>query len=115
MDVYGLPNCDATKFLIKRLNVEKTLFRFVNLKENVPSQKMIVSWISNLGAEKVLNKQSTTWRNLPEAQRNLANTPEFLSKILQEHPLLIKRPLIYKDGKYFTGIKEPGLTEFLNH
>lgn len=46
----------------------------------------------------LLNTRSTTWRGLDEAER--AKPP---LDLIAEHPTLMKRPLIEKDGEFFLG------------
>ncbi|MBS1927560.1 MAG: Spx/MgsR family RNA polymerase-binding regulatory protein [Chitinophagaceae bacterium] len=114
MDVYGLPNCDSTKKLLKRLKRESVYFRFINLKENPPEISTIEAWIKELGIDQILNRQSTTWRGLEEAEKEEAGTSLSAAGLMCRYPTLIKRPLISNEKSYFTGLKEPGISAFLN-
>lgn len=114
MEIFGLRGCTNTKVLLKRLCNDGISFQFIDLKENSPGINSILTWINQLGTEKILNKQSTTWRSLsPDMQKQVTDAPS-VARLIHDFPTLIKRPLINRNGKYFTGIKEPGLSDFLN-
>jgi arsenate reductase len=52
---------------------------------------LLRSWLDSPFAEKLLNRRSTTWRQLNETQRQLEG--DALVGLLLEHPTLIKRPV----------------------
>ena len=61
-----------------------------------------------LGWQQVVNRRSTTWRNLDDADKAKAEGGE-TRELLLAHPTLIKRPLLdtgdeirvgYRDGDY---------------
>jgi len=54
--------------------------------------------------EKLLNKASTTWRNLPDDEK--ASAEADLGGLLVAHPTLIKRPVIEHGGQVFIGWRE---------
>ena len=53
---------------------------------------------AQFGWENLVNKRSTTWRNLDEDVKNTLSKSTALS-VLAENPTLIKRPIILQDGK----------------
>ena len=55
-----------------------------------------------MGYEALVNKRSTTWRGLSEAQKS-GLTRETAILLLVENPTLMKRPVIEKDGAYTIG------------
>ena len=51
----------------------------------------------SLGAAKMVNKRSTTWKNLSDADRNEAENGD-TTAVLLANPTLIKRPVLeYRD------------------
>ena len=61
-----------------------------------PSQ--IADLLARHGEQIVLNRKSTTWRNLTDSDRLLP--PETL---LAQHPSLIKRPVIFHNDTSYVG------------
>jgi len=93
MVLYGLKTCDTCRKALKVL--ENVSFRDVRT-EGVPPE-MIARALEEFG-EKLLNRRSTTWRDLNEDER--AKAPEVL---LSEYPALMKRPLIAANGRLYLG------------
>jgi arsenate reductase (glutaredoxin) len=101
MKLYGLPNCDTTKKKMKALKAEQTDFDFVDIRVDGLDKKALTTWMDKLGFEKLLNKKSTTWRNLDAAaQQQLTDNASAVELILQ-HPTLLKRPVVV-DGQRVT-------------
>lgn len=84
MILYGLKTCDTCKTALKTL--ENAEFRDVR-SDGVPVD-VLKSAYDSFG-EALINRRSTTWRNLSDADRD--RTP---LDLLSEHPTLMKRPLI---------------------
>jgi arsenate reductase len=93
MIIYGLKNCDTCRKAMKELPDAQ----LVDVRaEGVPDDVMQQAF-AQFGAA-LMNTRSTTWRGL-EAE---AREQDPLSLIAQ-HPALMKRPLIEKEGKLFLG------------
>lgn len=112
--IYGLPNCDSTRLVLKKLKAENPEFDFVDLKNQTLDKNKVKFWAEKLGLEKILNKQSATWRNLDPDQQSLSSELVHAIQLLIDHPTLIKRPVLENKGNVFCGIKEPELSKFLN-
>ena len=94
MLIYGLKNCDKCRAARKVLqNAE-----FIDIRQVPFSVTAIKKLIDTCGNE-IVNKKSTTWRSLPEIDRQLP-----LIELLQAYPTLIKRPIIKdQNGNYSAG------------
>ena len=94
MLIYGLKNCDKCRAARKVLqNAE-----FIDIRQVPFSVTAIKKLIDTCGNE-IVNKKSTTWRSLPEIDRQLP-----LIELLQAYPTLIKRPIIKdQNGNYCVG------------
>jgi len=58
------------------------------------------------GFAALVNKSSTTWRQLPESRKTPASDAQWLA-LLREYPQLIRRPLlVMADGSVHQGFKE---------
>lgn len=92
MLIYGLKNCDkcraARKVLLNSV--------FVDLRENPFPKMEICTLVENYGDD-IVNKKSTTWRSLTEADRQLTTTD-----LLEAHPTLFKRPIIKDSEGHYT-------------
>ena len=96
MKLYGLKNCDSCKKALSQLRAAKHDIIFFDIRTDPLDQSQITDLLAHHGAHLVLNRKSTTWRNLAETDRLLP--PETLMAL---HPRLIKRPVIfYHDNSY---------------
>jgi arsenate reductase-like glutaredoxin family protein len=57
-----------------------------------------------VGWEVLMNRGSTTWRNLPDVIRENVNEDTALA-LMVENPTLIKRPVIEIEGGLIVGFK----------
>ncbi len=94
MKLYGLKNCDTCKKALKALEGAGKTVEFIDIRKEADLPDRLPVWLSAAGADTLVNRRSTTWRGLSEAER--AADPEAL---LTENPTLIKRPVI-ETGKY---------------
>ncbi len=101
MRLYGLKNCDTCKKAMKALESKGVDFTFVDIRGGGVDKAQIEQWLSKAGAEALVNKRSTTWRNLSEAQKQQAEKEPV--KLLVENLTLIKRPLIEAGGDILVG------------
>ena len=100
--LYGIKNCDTCRKARKWLGAEGIAHRYHDFREDGLDAKDLKSWISAVGWETLLNTRGTTWRNLPNADReNL--TPEKAAALMLANPTLIKRPVFDAGGRYFVG------------
>ena len=92
MKIYGLKNCDNCRKAVKALGAELHDVRVTPL-----TREQLERFFETFG-QALVNTRSTTWRNLEEAARK-----EDPLTLLQQHPALMKRPLIERDGELFLG------------
>ena len=71
--LYGIPNCDSIKKAKQFLQQAEVEFDFYNYKKQAVTSKLLQSWMSEFGWEKVLNKRGTTYRQLSTEQKNNLN------------------------------------------
>ena len=103
--VYGIKNCDTVKKALKWLadhNIEHKLhdYRVEGLDKSFLQQAE-----AQFGWENLVNKRSTTWRNLDEDVKKTLSKSTALS-VLADNPTLIKRPIILQEGKVLIGFDE---------
>lgn len=90
--IYGIKTCDTCRKAVKAMGVELTDIRAEPL-----SREQLERFYTAFG-EALLNTRSTTWRGLSEEER--ARPP---LDLLADHPTLMKRPVIEKDGQLYLG------------
>lgn len=92
--LYGLKNCDTCKKALKALEQAGCEAVLIDIRNDTDLPSKLPEWIAATGADALVNKRSTTWRNLDEATRARAATSEGALDVLQANPTLIKRPVI---------------------
>ena len=89
LTLYGLKNCDTCKKAMKALDAAGQAYEFVDIRAEADLAALVPAWLESAGPDLLINRRSTTWRNLSEAER--AAAPEAL---LVANPTLVKRPVI---------------------
>lgn len=93
MILYGLKNCDTCRKALKQLPDH----RLVDVRaEGIPAE-VLERALAQFG-DRLVNTRSTTWRGLSEQER--AQSP---MELLEQHPTLMKRPLISNEGELHLG------------
>jgi len=107
--VYGLKNCDTCKKATRWLDRFGVPYTFVDYRDTPPSPETLLEWAAQLGGlGAMVNRSSTTWRQLPDNRKAAASDAEW-KLLLREHPQLIKRPLVVTgDGKVTQGFSDNG-------
>lgn len=93
MILYGIPNCDTVRKARKFLEAHQVNHTFHDFKKEGLSLSLIQYWLTQHPIEKLVNKRSTTWKQLNDTQKEQLMSQENLS-ILTEYPTLIKRPVL---------------------
>lgn len=96
LDVYGIRNCDSCRAALKWLATRNVPFTFHDFRLDGLPEERLKDWLATAHAPFLVNRRSTTWRQLPDAQKLLAETDPLA--LLQANPTLIKRPVI-TDGQ----------------
>jgi len=105
MIVYGISNCDTVKKAKKWLKEHALDHDFHDFRDDGLNPIQLRVWADELGWQQLLNKRSTTWRNLPdETKQNINETLAIF--LMEEHPTLIKRPVLVTEEKTLVGFSE---------
>jgi arsenate reductase len=102
--IYGLATCDTTRAARKWLDGKKVAYAMHDVREDGLPQLLVETWVKKLGWEKVLNKASTTWRELPETEKAGVDEKKAVVLLLA-HPTLVKRPVLDRNGELMLGFK----------
>jgi arsenate reductase len=102
--LYGIKNCDICKKARQTLEQRGIEHRFHDFRADGLAPELLQRFIDGLGWEKLLNKSSTSWRQLsPEQQADL--TREKAARLMLETPTLIKRPILDTGSALHIGFK----------
>lgn len=110
--VYGIKNCDTVKKALKWLEAHQIPHKLHDYRVDGLPAEFLPKAQAQFGWENLVNKRSTTWRNLDEAVKNSLNVASALS-VLSEQPTLIKRPIILQEGVALIGFDEKAYAEQL--
>lgn len=100
--LYGIKNCDTCRKALKWMKEREIEHEFHDFRADGLDADTLSGWIDLLGWETLLNRRGTTWRNLPEAERDTIDEQKAHALIL-ENPTLIKRPVIDRNGALSVG------------
>ncbi len=102
LTLYGIPNCDTVKKARRWLDDHGVAHRFHDYRKDGLDASQLQGWIDTLGWEKLLNKSGTTFRKLPEAQKEGLDAVSAKALMLDQ-PAMIRRPLVDADGALSVG------------
>ncbi len=92
-DIYGIPNCDTVKRARRWLEEQGVSYRFHDVRTEGLEPHRLSQWLATLGWEKLVNRRSTTWRQLDAADRE-ALSEKTAPALLQAYPTLLRRPVL---------------------
>lgn len=114
LKIYGIPACNTMKKTFEYLQNKGISFEFFNYKKNKLRPEVLQDFINHLTLEKVLNKQGSTYRQLPEEIKLALNDPQKAFEFLLEKNSAIKRPIIVGKKGVIAGFNEKDLDKWLN-
>ena len=100
--LYGIKNCDSVKKARTWLDTNGVNYRYHDWRLDGVNAALIKKLSQALGWEALLNKRSTSWRQLPEECKRSLSYKQ-VERLLLETPTLIKRPVLVIDGQYRLG------------
>ncbi len=102
--LYGISNCNTVKKAKDWLTENNIEFQFHDYRKQGLTVELLESFEASLGWEKLLNKQSTSWRKLTDDQKKSVSKDSAMQYML-ETPTLIKRPVLDTGEKMIIGFK----------
>lgn len=105
LTVYGIKNCDTVKKALKWLDAQGIAYCFHDLRADGLTATVVERWVAALGWESVLNRRSTTWRELTEADKQGLDDATAVA-LMVKHPTLVKRPVIEGNGFVTNGFTD---------
>ena len=104
--LYGIPNCDTVKKARDWLDARGVTYAFHDYKKLGADPVKLAAWVAAAGWETVLNRAGTTFRKLPDAEKQGLNAAKAVA-VMAANPSCIKRPVVEHQGGLLVGFK-PG-------
>ena len=102
--LYGIKNCDTVKKARLWLDQKGIAYQFHDFRADGLTLAQLNDFAARLDWNTLLNRSSTSWRQLSaEQQSNL--TPEKALSLMLNTPTLIKRPILDTGEKLIVGYK----------
>ena len=102
--IYGIKNCDTMKKARAWLDGHGVAYEFHDYKVAGVDADNLKRWVKALGWEVLLNRVGTTFRKLPDADKEDLNEAKAI-KLMLAQPSMIKRPVLDIDGDLLVGFK----------
>ena len=91
--IHGIKNCDTMKKTFAWFDGAGVAYQFHDYKKAGIDAATLARWCEQLGWEALVNKRGTTWRKLTPEQQAF-DTQSAAVQLMQEHPSLIRRPVL---------------------
>jgi arsenate reductase len=103
--MYGIKNCDTVKKARAFLDKAGVEYAFHDYKTAGIERERLEGWAKKLGWETLLNRAGTTFRKLPDKDKNVSSAAKAIALMLDQ-PSMIKRPVLdLGGGKLLVGFK----------
>lgn len=106
MKLYGIPNCNTVKKARDWLATRQIDIPFHDFKKQGIDRALLEQWLGQVSWEKLVNRQGTTWRQLPEEAKAAITDNAGAIALMLEKPSVIKRPVLDIDGKITLGFDQ---------
>ena len=94
LTVYGIPNCDTVKKVRTWLDKNNIEYQFHDYKKEGITAAKIKNWFKQFPLEKILNKASTTWKELSAEEKAAVVDEKSAIELMVSKTSAIKRPVI---------------------
>src|SRR4051812_44626294 len=102
--IYGIKNCDTMKHARTWLEAHKIRCGFHDYKASGIDKATLECWVKKVGWEVLLNRAGTTFKKLPDADKDGLTEKKAIALMLAQ-PSMIKRPVLDAKGKLTVGFK----------
>jgi arsenate reductase len=102
--IFGIKNCDTMKKARTWLDEHKLAYQFHDYKAQGIDKPTLEGWVKKVGWEVLLNRAGTTFKKLPDADKEGLTEKKAIALMLAQ-PSMIKRPVLEAKGKLTVGFK----------
>lgn len=111
--LYGIKNCDTVKKSRDWLAKNNIDYKFHDFRADGLAEAQVKTWIAELGLETLVNKRSTTWKELTDSIKADFNEKNAVA-VIAANPTLIKRPLLDTGAHKHVGFKDAEYAKIFN-
>jgi arsenate reductase len=109
--IYGIKNCDTMKKARAWLDKQGVDYAFHDYKSAGIAREKLERWAKKAGWETLLNRAGTTFKKLPDEDKDGLTEKKALALMLAQ-PSMIKRPVLeLPGGKLLVGFKPEQYSE----
>jgi Spx/MgsR family transcriptional regulator len=102
--IYGIKNCDTMKKARAWLDDHGIAYDFHDYKAAGIEKSRLKQWSDELGWETLLNRAGTTFKKLPDADKEGLTESKAIALMLAQ-PSIIKRPVLDLGSRRVVGFK----------
>lgn len=102
--IHGIRNCDTMKRARAWLDAHGVAHEFHDYRVAGVSEAMLSRWAAQVGWERLINRSGTTFRKLPEADREGLDEGGAMALMLAQ-PAMIRRPVLEQGDTILVGFK----------
>jgi len=103
--VYGIKTCDTVRKALKWLDAQGVEHSYHDFRADGLDAATVGRWVDAMGWESVLNKRSTTWKQLSDADKDSLDASRAIA-LMVAHPTLVKRPVFEQEGTVLQGFSD---------
>ncbi len=108
--LFGIKNCGTVKKAQRWLESNGREYVFIDFRKDPIPNDTLLSWVKRYGLTQLINRRSTSWRQLSTADQVQLNKESFdddaVLTILQNCMTVIKRPVLEIDDHLIVGFNE---------
>lgn len=102
--LHGIRNCDTMKKAWTWLDEHGVRYEFHDYRKAGIDRERLERWADKVSWEVLLNRAGTTFRALPEADKQGIDREKAIALMLGQ-PSMIKRPVLEADGELLVGFR----------
>ena len=110
--IYGIKNCGTMKKAMAWLDSHSIEYHFHDYRKEGLDEALLQHWVNALGWEPLVNRRGTTWRKLPESEREDIDETKAM-RLMLANPSLIKRPVLSANNQLHVGFSESDYAQLL--
>ena len=104
VNLYGFKSCDMVRNAMKWLEANKVDYTLVDYRKEKLEPKIVDGWFERAGWETVFNRNSTSYKEMPDAEKQGIDQVKAKTLILA-NTNLIKRPVLDTGKELVFGFK----------
>ncbi len=102
--IHGIKACDTMQKARAWLDGHGVAYAFHDYKAAGAPAPLLQAWAAKVGWEVLLNKAGTTFRKLPDADKQGLDQAKAIA-LMTAQPSIIKRPVLDVDGDLIVGFR----------